>query len=337
MTAIIVLWILLGIIAVIVILLHFSLTAYIDLDKNGFELKVKYMFFNIYPRKPKKKSESVSEEPDNGLDLDSFDEFDDDLEEGLEVGKPVESRDDAASEQVAVNAESHKEEQAEITETNVTSESIVESTGSADLQQKQEISVQEHDDNEQQHSENIVEVKEEKKGLHHKLFHKKDKHEKRSVKNKKKKKSKLDELKEKYAMIKPYIPMGWKYFKKLLKTIRFTDTRIVLDVGREDAYDAAMLYGKVQAGLFNGIAVLAGIFTVKLKKADVNCIFYERKFGYEVHTVVRIRPSTLIAIAFCLGVNFLRIYLWRRHKKKSAAKKRKKERLAKMKEAKTVK
>lgn len=70
--------------------------------------------------------------------------------------------------------------------------------------------------------------------------------------------------------------MGWKYFKKLLKAIRFTDTRIVLDVGKEDAYESAMLYGKVQAGLFNTIAILASVFTVKLKKADVNCIFDEK-------------------------------------------------------------
>ena len=57
MITIIVLWILLGIIAVIVILLHFSITAQIDLNKKGFDLKVRYMFFDIYPRKPKKKKQ----------------------------------------------------------------------------------------------------------------------------------------------------------------------------------------------------------------------------------------------------------------------------------------
>lgn len=51
MITIIVLWILLGIIAVIVILLHFSITAQIDLNKKGFDLKVRYMFFDIYSTK----------------------------------------------------------------------------------------------------------------------------------------------------------------------------------------------------------------------------------------------------------------------------------------------
>lgn len=60
MITIIVLWILLGIIAVIVILLHFSITAQIDLNKKGFDLKVRYMFFDIYPRKSKKKKQKSS-------------------------------------------------------------------------------------------------------------------------------------------------------------------------------------------------------------------------------------------------------------------------------------
>ena len=180
-------------------------------------------------------------------------------------------------------------------------------------------------------------MKQEKKGFVGKLFHKKDKGEKKPVsKSKKKKKSKFYELKAQYKKVKPYIPMGWKYFKKLLKTIRFTDTRIVLDVGKEDAYEAAMLYGKVQAGLFNTIAILAGVFTVKLKKADVNCIFDEKKFGYDVHTLVRVRPSTLIAIGFCTGVNFLKIYLSGRRKKKRAAKRRSKELAAKKNEVKAT-
>ena len=272
MITIIVLWILLGIIAVIVILLHFSITAQIDLNKKGFDLKVRYMFFDIYPRKPKKKKQKRSKKAE--LPEDSFDDF----------------------EEFEANVEA----------------------GAEDKPEK-------------------ITVKQEKKGFAGKLFHKKDKGEKKPVsKSKEKKKSKFYELKAQYKKVKPYIPMGWKYFKKLLKAIRFTDTRIVLDVGKEDAYEAAMLYGKVQAGLFNTIAILAGVFTVKLKKADVNCIFDEKKFGYDVHTLVRVRPSTLIAIGFCTGVNFLKIYLSGRRKKKRAAKRRSKELAAKKNEVKAT-
>ena len=125
-------------------------------------------------------------------------------------------------------------------------------------------------------------------------------------------------------------------FQKASESYTLYRHRIVLDVGKEDAYEAAMLYGKMQAGLFNTIAILAGVFTVKLKKADVNCIFDEKKFGYDVHTLVRVRPSTLIAIGFCTGVNFLKIYLSGRRKKKRAAKRRSKELAAKKNEVKAT-
>lgn len=331
MIAIIVLWILLGIIAVIVILLHFSLTAHIDLDKKGFDLRVRYMFFDIYPRKPKKpkaeKSSKKSELPEDSFD--DFKEFDDNIEESF----PTVPTDEKPVEAAAEKLESEVQNEA-VTESEVTAEpeEEVPEVESTDVQEEQEDVPTTADKPEE------IVVKQEKKSLAEKLFHKKDKGKKKSKPRtkKKKKSSKLDELKAKYKTVKPYIPMGWKYFRKLLKTVRFTDTKIVLDVGKEDAYDAAMLYGKVQAGLFNGIAMLAGIFTVKLKKADVNCVFNEKTFGYDVHTIVRVRPSTIIAIGFCMGVNFLKIYLSGRRKKKRAAKRRRKELAAKANEIKVT-
>lgn len=331
MIAIIVLWILLGIIAVIVILLHFSLTAHIDLDKKGFDLRVRYMFFDIYPRKPKKpkaeKSSKKSELPEDSFD--DFKEFDDNIEESL----PTVPTDEKPVEAAAEKLESEVQNEA-VTESEVTAEpeKEVPEVESTDVQEEQEDVPTTADKPEE------IVVKQEKKSLAEKLFHKKDKGKKKSKPRtkKKKKSSKLDELKAKYKTVKPYIPMGWKYFRRLLKAVRFTDTKIVLDVGKEDAYDAAMLYGKVQAGLFNGIAMLAGIFTVKLKKADVNCVFNEKTFGYDVHTIVRVRPSTIIAIGFCMGVNFLKIYLSGRRKKKRAAKRRRKELAAKANEIKVT-
>lgn len=329
MITIIVLWILLGIIAVIVILLHFSLTAQIDLNKKGFDLKVRYMFFDIYPRKPKKKKQKRSKKAELPEDsFDDFEEFEDDIEESLPTVPTDEKPVEAAVEEFESEVQNEAGTESEVT---AEPEEEVPEVESTDVQEEQEDVPTTADKPEE------IVVKQEKKSLAGKLFHKKNKGEKKSAsKSKGKKKSKLDELKAQYKKVKPYIPMGWKYFKKLLKAVRFTDTRIALDVGKEDAYEAAMLYGKVQAGLFNTIAMLAGVFTVKLKKADVNCIFDEKKFGYDVHTIIRVRPSTLIAIAFCMGVNFLKIYLSGRRKKKRAAKRRSKELAAKKNEVKAT-
>lgn len=331
MITIIVLWILLGIIAVIVILLHFSLTAQIDLNKKGFDLKVRYMFFDIYPRKPKKKKQKSSKKAELPEDsFDDFEEFEDDIEENL----PIPQNDDTPDKTGEVS-----EQIAEAKPEKIAKNEADENVSVAEVEDKQEdISDTDADtETDVEDKPEEITVKQEKRGFAGKLFHKKNKGEKKSAsKSNGKKKSKLDELKAQYKKVKSYIPMGWKYFKKLLKAVRFTDTRIVIDVGKEDAYEAAMLYGKVQAGLFNTIAMLAGIFTVKLKKADVNCIFDEKKFGYDVHTIIRVRPSTLIAIAFCMGVNFLKIYLSGRRKKKRAAKRRSKELAAKKNEVKAT-
>ena len=272
MITIIVLWILLGIIAVIVILLHFSITAQIDLNKKGFDLKVRYMFFDIYPRKPKKKKQKRSKKAELPEDsFEDFEEFEDNIEESLPIPRTTDKTGEVSEQIVEAKPEkienNEADENVSVTEVEDKQEDI------ADIDTDTNVEAGAEDKPEE------ITVKQEKKGFVGKLFHKKDKGEKKPVsKSKEKKKSKFYELKAQYKKVKPYIPMGWKYFKKLLKAIRFTDTRIVLDVGKEDAYEAAMLYGKVQAGLFNTIAILAGVFTVKLKKADVNCIFDEKQF-----------------------------------------------------------
>lgn len=349
MIAIIALWIILGIIAFIVIMLHFSITAKIDLDKNGFDLKVKYLFFDIYPRPPKKEkvkksrkkgsSEPAKEDISEPFS-DDFDEFMDSLDDDFSDSdndvmgnvQTAENTDIVDDEEASEEVKAENIPTGEIKQTADKIETIVEDdTDSAD---------NELSGSESESSDDIAKVEEvpQSKPVKKKSFFSAFKREKKpkdkpKAKRSRKKKSKLDDLKEKYNVIKPYIPMGWKYFKKLLKTIRFTDTKIELSIGKEDAYEAAMFYGKVQGGLFNVIALISGIFTVKIKKADVNCIFNEKAFDYDIHTVVRVRPSAVIAICFCVGVNFLRIYLPKKITEKKARKKRRKERELKAKAA----
>ncbi len=267
---IIVLWILLALIALVVILLHFSVYAYVRLDDDGFFVRVKYLFFTIYPRE--KKEKEVKEKKTN------------------EKRTVVE-----------------KEKTAEVS--------------------KQDFKDNIDDDFEEKKTETIVkeQAKEEKvliepeqkkdKTVVNKQVKKIEKEPEQTEKPKKQ--SKLQELKEKYYKIKPYLPMGWKYFKKLLKAIRITDLKINIDVGREDAHEAVIYYGSVQGVLFNTLAVLASIFTMKIKRANVNCIFAKNIVDGNGECYIRVRPSTIIAIAFCVVVNFGITYLKQRKFKKS--------------------
>ena len=184
MITIIVLWILLGIIAVIVILLHFSITARIDLNKKGFDLKVRYMFFDIYPRKPKKKKQKRSKKTELPEDsFDDFEEFEDNIEESLPIPQTDDTTDKTGeeSEQI-VEAKPEKIEKNEADE----------NASVTEIEDKQEdISDIDTDTNVEAGAEDKPEeitVKQEKKGFAGKLFHKKDKVKRSRFPNLKKRK-----------------------------------------------------------------------------------------------------------------------------------------------------
>ncbi len=275
---IIVLYILLGIIAFIVILLHFSVRASIKANKQGVEIKVKWLFFTLYPRKPKKPKKKKGEpETPSSEASDKSDEPDlseNALEEFIKEAEEVQQ--DTKVEEKTVETDD-----AVATEKTVSTES--ETVKTKKKKAKQDKHKAEH--------ETVSEEKTEKKG-------------------------KLAQLKDKYKAIKPYIPTGWKYFKKLLKKIRFTNIEADVTVGKEDAYEAALWYGKVQGIIFSSFGWIASIFTVKVKHVDVHCKFNEKITDGEISLKVKVRPSTMIHIAFCLGINFLRIWLRQRRQRK---------------------
>lgn len=254
----IVLYILLGLIALIVILLHFSVRAELKASNDGFDVKVKYFWFTLYPRNKKKSAETSTDKQAQKRPSDTplSEEQIDALKKQLEDDKKAESEPE--------KAEAEQPEPSEL------------------------------------------ENKNEKKSKN------KDKSEKKG--------GKLKELKAKWQMIKPYIPTGWKAVKKLLKTIRISKTDIELSVGKEDAYESAMNYGKINAAVFNGLSALSMIFTVRLKRCNINCLFNENTFKYDVSAVVYVRPSALVAIAFCTLVNFLKIFISQKLRKRKAAK-----------------
>lgn len=270
---IIVLYILLGIIALIVILLHFSVRATIKASKQGVDIKVKWLFFTFYPRKPKKPKKPKKKK-----------------------GEP-----DAVPEQTA--------EQPDLSENGI--EQFIKEAEEVQEQTAAEEKTEETQD--AAAKEETASAKSETKD------NKKEKEKAKEPKQKEKpekEKGKLAQLKDKFNAIKPYIPTGWKYFKKLLKKIRFTNIEADVTVGKEDAYEAAVWYGKVQGILFGLFGWLSCIFTVKLKHVDVHCRFNEKITDGEISLKVKVRPSTMIHIAFCLGFNFLRIWLRQRRERK---------------------
>ncbi len=296
MIAIIALWIILGIIAFIVILLHFSIRVYVDASKDCVDIKAKYLFFTVYKmntaekknappedKKEKKKKAPEKAQPEEKLEesktvsLDELDKLDEEEDADTE---PEKGQSDAA------DAEEKPQKQIKQKAKKLTKE------------QKQALK--------------------EKKKLENEL----KKAEKEAQKTEKKQQGgKLDKLKEKYLFFKPFIPPTLKYTKKLLKKIRFKKFELELYTAKEDPAESAIFYGKLQPIVFNVLALIGGIFTLKVKRADITCGFFEKKLDFHVKTVVCVRPSSVIAIAFCLGCKLARLFLPGWWKRRSARKK----------------
>ena len=282
------LYIILGLIALIVILLHISVTVCLTADNNeGVKYSVKYLFFTIYPRKPKankskKKQKKKSDELPpldeaeleaelarlDSEDIDDFDElFEDDgsseAYEPLPTVDSIEPVDKKAARQRA-KAEKKQAKQAK------------KAAKQAGKQEKKK-----------------AEDQKEQGG-----------------------RGGIGGLVDKFNYYKPLLPMGWKYFKKLLKAIRLYDTEVSLVTAKPDAYESAMLYGKLQIALNNAVTLLCGIFTVRIRALGIKCEFNDDKLDYHATVKVKLRPSTVIAIVVCVLINYLSF----RFKKKREAK-----------------
>ena len=300
----IVLYILLGIIAVIVIALHFSVRAYIKAGKDGVDIKVKYMFWDIYPRPekpPKKKKRKREKPPEENQEETSETALNTENSQPEEI--PIEEL-----MKLEVN-DVTPDENPEVEETDESKEETAEEAEETPPEEKSEEENPQEDFPEEADDEVVENDEEEEKSSKEKVS------------------SKIDNLKGKFNKIKPYIPMGWKYFKKMLKTIRIHHLDFEITVGKDDAYEAAMLYGKVQGAVSGVLALISGMFTVKIDRADVKCVFDKKTFDGKVSAEIKIRPSAVIAIAVCVGVNFLKLWLpgFIKSRKKAKAEKKKAE------------
>ena len=157
----------------------------------------------------------------------------------------------------------------------------------------------------------------------HKVGKKKPKKEKKSKKSDEEKvplKEKLADLKQKWLMIKPYLPLAKKSFLRLLKLIRFYDFELYLNVADKDSCEAALKFGKMNGIVYNALAAFMQVFTVKIKHTNIGCKFNNDKMDFGAKFYVKVRPSTLLRIVFSAAFSALFIFLRERRKAKKAKK-----------------
>ncbi|MCR5142599.1 MAG: hypothetical protein K6C68_08740 [Ruminococcus sp.] len=268
-------WVLLSLILLLIILLHFSAVVRVHIAADGLRWNVKYLGLTLAPRKKKSKKTDKKEDAPSEV----YDEIDDEIAD-LDLGEDDLESDIEKLEDKQPDAPSEPSEDEPADSAETKSESSVK----ADKRSKKE-SVKK--DKPKKEKSNKTDSKRNEGGL----------------------RAKIDGLRSKYAMIKPYIPYTWKMFKKLLKIIRIRIDDVRLTVGREDAHEAAIFYGQTQAAVSQLLTLLAGMFTVKVKKCDINCRFAENYFYGSADLSVRLRPSTAVWIVLLIAFNAAGIWI----------------------------
>lgn len=153
----------------------------------------------------------------------------------------------------------------------------------------------------------------------------KKKKEKKPKLTKEEKEERKKELLEKIELVKMILASAGKGLKKLLSAIKLYDIAIDIDVANEDAYEAAIGYGRMNMIVYNAISFLRTFFTVSIDHVKINCVYNSNKSKYDAAVNIHAIPSTILCAAIIIGTKFLVLYQRKKRADKKALKQAEKE------------
>lgn len=109
---------------------------------------------------------------------------------------------------------------------------------------------------------------------------------------------KIDKLKDIIEKVKLIWSFSQKHLKHIFKRIYLENLMIDFIIADEDAYAAAMNYGKVNAAVYNLLNAVRMLFPVSVKTVDIACDFEKKESVYDVELNIIIRPATVFSAAF---------------------------------------
>ncbi len=262
------LYIILSVILIIFILLHFSVVLTVDYSDNKFNSKAKYLFFTIYPFKEKKKNKKRQ------------------IRKNKRKKKKLEKN--LAKEKAKYEEIKQKQPQSISFDNNI-DQPIHETEVKIDPEDNApENELKDNSNDDTQHkSDNLSSDDDSEEKKKNKLF------------------EKLDDLKDKWEEIKPYIPLGKKAVKKLIKAIRINDLKVDIAVANDDAYECAMSYGKMNGAVYGALGVITSFLTVSIKKVNISAKYNSPDSEYAFSGKIKTRPSTIIAIAMFILIKYI--------------------------------
>ena len=128
---------------------------------------------------------------------------------------------------------------------------------------------------------------------------------KKSKKPKEKHSLDKDGLSEKIELIKMIIRSSKKGFRRLMRDIKIHDIALDFFVADEDAYEAAMNYGKINMAVYNSIAFLRTFFNVTIDHVNISVRFNSSDSAYDGSLKLKIRPYTAFLASSSIFLKFL--------------------------------
>lgn len=144
-------------------------------------------------------------------------------------------------------------------------------------------------------------------------------------KNKKLKKDGTDEEKsditDKIDFILSTIDTAWSPLKRIFKGFRFSKLYIDFIIANEDAYKCAVNYGRFCGVVYNGIALMSRIFTVRLKTVDIQPGFSLKKSRWDASFSLDFRAGTVVIAGLAFLITFIfKVFLPNKFKKRKLKK-----------------
>lgn len=127
------------------------------------------------------------------------------------------------------------------------------------------------------------------------------KSKKDSASEEKKERSVKDMLELAHSLLNPVK----KGMRRLFKGIRITKFYLNIKVGKFDAYECAIAYGKICTAAANALAFFQLFFTIKADHIEIQPGFGTEKNVYTARFRAKISPSAVLAAGFSLAWTYL--------------------------------
>ena len=109
---------------------------------------------------------------------------------------------------------------------------------------------------------------------------------------------KIDKIVEMIEKIKIIWSVSKKWLAHIFKNIYIEELMVDFIIADEDAYKAAMNYGKINAAIYNFINFIRTFFTVTIKTVDILCDFDSKESQYDFSLKITVRPATILSAVF---------------------------------------